>query len=48
MKTITLIIIIAAIAAIYGFRSRWQKPAHPISQEPMEFYQLQINEFKGL
>jgi glutathione peroxidase len=47
MKTIILIIIIAAVAAIYGFRSRWQKPTHPISEEPMEFYQLKINSLDG-
>lgn len=47
MKTILILSLIIIAAALYGFRSRWQKPANLISKEPMEFYHLKINSLDG-
>jgi glutathione peroxidase len=47
MKYIIILVIIATLSTLLGFRGRWQKPATPISQTPMEFYNLSIHQLNG-
>ena len=43
MKIILLLIAMAGLIVLFGFRGRWQKPTHMIANEVIPFYSLKIN-----
>lgn len=47
MKIILLLVAVAALAILFGFRSRWQKPENMIAQEVIPFYSIPIKSLEN-
>jgi glutathione peroxidase-family protein len=47
MKIIFLLIAMAILVVLFGFRGRWQKPTNMIANDVVPFYSLKINSLEN-